>query len=160
MRPSQSILRTLVGAHRLIVPCLLVLASATVSEATPRLGRHTHVHAGSSRQSRARHLCNPRTTALRKSFLRRLAVGPVKPPSPRVEIGLSDTFAQLRRVTRINFDDDDAAIQNDAPAAQINGDDTTTPELRPLERLSHSADRLPSTNPFLPRSSRGPPAAA
>jgi hypothetical protein len=164
MRSFPSIWRVLAKAKGLVVPCLLVLACASAADAAPRVRHHITVRNVSSRLFRLRQMWSPRTVgtrkALRRSFLRRLAVGPVNPPSPRAQAGLIDTFAEIRRATRVDFDDDDAAIQNDAPAAHIDHDDTTRPSLRPLERLIPAADRLPLSSPFLPRSPRGPPAAA
>ena len=53
-----------------------------------------------------------------------------------------------------------AAIQNDAPAANIDADVRATPTLRPLGLLVGPLDWQPRTRPFSPKSPRGPPLTA
>jgi hypothetical protein len=104
-------------------------------------------------------VCDPRTTATPKVLRRRGAVGPVADTSTRVQAGLTDTTARLIRTTRARLYEDEAAIQNDAPAAHLDLDEGRTPDLRALEFLAGSYDRLPPTTVFTPRSPRGPPSA-
>jgi len=47
--------------------------------------------------------------------------GPLKRRAP-LQFGLTDPTARVRRATRAQFDGDDAAIQNDAPAAHLDED--------------------------------------
>lgn len=159
MRPASSTPRMLAKTSRLIAPWLLVLSFASVTEAAVPRGLRHRTHAGARFQPRLA-ACNPRTVSLRKAFAAVHALGPVRLPSARAQAGLSDPSARLRRATRTKLDDNDAAIQNDAPAARIEHDDTARPDLRPLGLLGSSYDRLPLTSPFLPRSPRGPPAEA
>jgi len=53
--------------------------------------------------------------------------------------------------------DDEQAIQNDAPAARIDEGDHNAPALRPLGLLVASFDRLPESGDFTPAAPRGPP---
>ena len=55
------------------------------------------------------------------------------------------------------FDDDVAAISNDAPVAQIDADASLVPAFEAIGLLVRDVDRLPSTDLFSPRSPRGPP---
>jgi hypothetical protein len=74
--------------------------------------------------------------------------------------GLMDLTALLKRGLRANLPDDDEAIQNDAPAARIDGDGRPIPALLPLGVLQGFFDRRLSTHSFSPRSPRGPPTSA
>jgi hypothetical protein len=65
----------------------------------------------------------------------------------------------LSRGTAAQLDDDDQAIQNDAPAARMDVDEHVRPGLRALGVLASSFDRLPDSSAFTPRSPRGPPLA-
>jgi hypothetical protein len=152
MRPSSSILRTLLKASGLVVPCLLSLAVAEVARAdqsqvsgTPR---------------RRQMVCDPRMAPLRKVMAAKASQGPVASRSKRMPRGLTDTTARLLRASRTKLDEDAEAIQNDAPAAQVDLDAGTTSPLRPLGVLSTSFDRLPPAAPFSTRPPRGPPVQA
>jgi hypothetical protein len=86
--------------------------------------------------------------------------GPLARPPQRALLGLSDITARLQRAARANTDDEHAAIQNDAPAANIDADVRATPTLRPLGLLVGPLDWQPRTRPFSPKSPRGPPLTA
>jgi hypothetical protein len=86
--------------------------------------------------------------------------GPLARPPQRAVFGLTDINARLQRGARGNMDNDDAAIQNDAPAANIDVDGRNTPTLRPLGPLVGPLDCRPRTRTFSPRSPRGPPLTA
>jgi hypothetical protein len=85
--------------------------------------------------------------------------GPLATPSKNALAGLTDWAARVKRV-RTDLNEDDAAIQNDAPAAHLDDDDRDDPVLRPLGLCHRAQTRLPHTRPFSPRSPRGPPAEA
>jgi hypothetical protein len=107
-------------------------------------------------------VCDDHSTTARKvlKHKKKSFGGPVARPSTRALAGLSDPTARMRRASYTPFDDDDDAIQNDAPAAQIDIDDRPTPALRPIGALPPANDpRLP-TRAFTPRAPRGPPAFA
>ena len=55
---------------------------------------------------------------------------------------------------------DEEIIQNDAPIAQIDGDDRPVPALRPLGILVNPKDVRPDSQASSPRSPRGPPVSA
>ena len=54
-------------------------------------------------------------------------------------------------------DDGDAAIQDDAPAAQLDGDESVASPLEPLGTLASARDSLRSHRTLSRRSPRGPP---
>src|SRR5471032_1771599 len=138
MRPSHSLSRTLLKAGRFALPCLALLACASVADAAPQ----------SPRAPRRRlAVCDPRTTSMRRVMGNRAALGPIARTSSEAQAaGLTDTTAQVRRATRAKLDEsEEAAIQNDAPAARCNLADDATPMLRPIGVLSSSFDRLPAT---------------
>jgi len=85
------------------------------------------------------------------------AGGPVVRPGFRIHSGLPYTTTLFQRGSHLGLNDYDAAIQNDAPAAQFDADEDVRPALRPLGVLASSFDRLPSSSVFSPRSPRGPP---
>jgi hypothetical protein len=153
MRPSSSILRTLLKASGLVVPCLLCLAGAGVARADqPPVSRT---------QRRRPMVCDPRTAPLRKVIAAKASPGPVASRSTRMQGGgLTDTMARLLRASRTKLDENAEAIQNDAPAAQTDLDEGTTSPLRSLGVLSSSFDRLPPAAPFSTRRPRGPPVSA
>jgi hypothetical protein len=106
-------------------------------------------------------VCDPRTAPLRKVIAARASQGPVASRSTRMQQGgLTETTARLRRASRTKLDEDAEAIQNDAPAAQIDLDHGTTSPLRPLGVLGSSIDRLPPAAPCSTRPPRGPPVKA
>jgi hypothetical protein len=107
-------------------------------------------------------LCDAHSTTLRKLIRHSKSFGgPLARRPHRALFGLSDVTARLHRGARAGINDgDDAAIQNDAPAANVDTDGRTTPTLQPLEELVGSLDRRPRTRAFSPKSPRGPPVAA
>jgi hypothetical protein len=151
MPRSLSFSRALLKAGRFVLPSLLLLSCASAAEASPQ----------SARAPRRRlAVCDPRTTSMRRVMGNRAALGPIADRSSEAQAGLTDTTAQVRRATRARLDEsEEAAIQNDAPAAPGAFADDTTPLLRPIGVLSSSFDRLPATTAFSPRSPRGPPFA-
>jgi len=144
MRLVSSPVRTLTVACSIV---LLWLVSVCVAGAA-RTARHRH----------AGPICDPQTTTLQKlphhpkSF-----GGPLKTLSYRALAGLIDTASQMRGGTHADLDSDDAAIQNDAPAAQVDAEDCPIPQLRPLGVLIGSLDLRLYSRVFSPRSPRGPP---
>jgi len=106
-------------------------------------------------------ICNPQTTTLRKLARQPKSFGgPLKRPSTRALVGLTDLSPRLLRGSRTTFDSDDAAIQNDAPPARNDDDDRLVPSLRPLGLLAGSVDPRPRSHSFSPKSPRGPPLPA
>jgi len=85
--------------------------------------------------------------------------GPLKRPAP-LQFGLTDPTSRLRRASRSDFDSDDAAIQNDAPAAHLDEDGRPVPSLLFAGVLPHAADIRPRSPTSTPRAPRGPPSAA
>jgi hypothetical protein len=105
--------------------------------------------------------CDARTLTLKK--LRRQVKsfgGPLKRLARRAVAPLTDTSSRLLRGDRGQLGEDDAAIQNDTPAARIDDGDQAVPELRPLGVLHSTVDQHPSSRTFSPRSPRGPPSHA
>jgi hypothetical protein len=99
------------------------------------------------------------TTVVSKKLLRHRKSfgGPLARPSTRALAGLTDPMVLMKRGSLPDDNDDDAAIQNDAPAAQIDVDEHATPALRALGLVPRVRDpRLPDRT-FTPRSPRGPP---
>ncbi len=132
---------------------VLWLASVSVSYAA-------HAHAPRRAVASSRRICDPQTTTIKK-FPRKPKSygGPLRKPSDRALAGLSDPLARLNRASRAGVDDDDdEAIQNDAPAAHLDVDPPVQLValglfVEPLEQQPHSAS-------FTPRSPRGPPSHA
>jgi len=144
MRFVSSPLRTLTVACSVV---LLWLLSVCVAGAAPA---PRHRHAGP--------ICDPQSTTLQKLPRHPKSFGgPLRTPSHRALAGLIDTASQMRRATHADFDSDDAAIQNDAPAAQVDAEDCPIPQLRPLGVLIGALDLRLSSRAFSPRSPRGPP---
>lgn len=116
----------------------------------------------SAAAGRAGPVCDPQTTTLRKlARVPRSYGGPVKHAAlPLLRFGLSDPTARMVRGSHITFDRDQAAIQNDAPAARIDEGGSALPSLRPLERIARAVDARPRSPACSPRAPRGPPAAA
>jgi hypothetical protein len=116
--------------------------------------------APSGRYAAAGPVCDPQTTTLRKLARQPKSFGgPVKHARTLQLFGLTDPTARLVRGTRTTFDSDDAAIQNDAPAARIDENGRPVPSLRPLGLLARAIDARPHGPAFSPRSPRGPPLA-
>ena len=104
--------------------------------------------------------CQAHPTTVRKSGRQpRSFGGPLKRPAP-LQFGLTDPTARVRRDTRTDFDSDDAAIQNDAPAAHLDEDGRPVPSLLFAGVLPHAADIRPRSPTYTPRAPRGPPSAA
>jgi len=142
MHLLSPIVRTSIRASAILV---LVLLGASSAEAA-----HT-------RHAKKQIVCGPQTTTL-KQLKRQPHTfgGPIAAPSQRVLIGLTDPTTRLARATETDDDDDSAAIQNDAPATQIDVD-CGVAMLTPLELLVRSGDARLDTNTFSPKSPRGPP---
>jgi hypothetical protein len=105
--------------------------------------------------------CDEHSATLKKLIRHAKAFGgPLAWPPQRALFGLSDITVRLQRATRANTDDEHAAIQNDAPAANINADVRATPTLQPLGLLVGPLDWHPRTRTFSPKSPRGPPLTA
>jgi hypothetical protein len=99
------------------------------------------------------------TTILKLGRHARSFGGPLKRPAP-LQFGLTDPTARVRPAIRTDFDTDDAAIQNDAPAAHLDEDGRPVPSLLFAGVLPHAADIRPRSPTFTPRAPRGPPPAA
>jgi hypothetical protein len=145
MRFATSSMRMLKAATGVL---LLWLFAAPLVDAAPAAPRAA---AGS--------VCDSQTLTLKK--LRRQPKtygGPLKRLTRRNIAPLSDLTSRMLRGSRAQLDDDDAAIQNDAPAASIDDDEQPIPALRPLGVLHGTLDQHPCSGSFSPRSPRGPPA--
>ena len=126
---------------------LLWLLSVPFADAAPQASRAA---AGS--------VCDAQTLTLKKLRRQpRTFGGPLKRLVRRNIAPLSDLTSRMLRGTRIQLDDDDAAIQNDAPAASIDDDEQPVPALRPLGTLHGNPDQHLCSGPCSPRSPRGPP---
>lgn len=147
MRPLSSFV------HALTAPCsILLLWVVSVQPASASI---------SGLRAAAGPVCDPQTTTLRKlGRVPKSFGGPLKQASTHLQFGLTDPTARVLRGTRANFGGDEAAIQNDAPAARIDEDGRSVPSLRPLGMLSGPAGSRPRSPAFIPRSPRGPPLAA
>jgi len=146
MRSSSSTWRTLIKAASL---ALLWLLCASMAGAAPAHHRRT--------KSR---VCDPHSRHILRSLTGRRAVGPVSEPSTRARAGLTDPVRRLHRAQRPLFEDEVAAITNDAPVAEIDSDPSVVPAFDSVGVLSRPACRLPVSNVFSPRSPRGPPYSA
>jgi len=105
--------------------------------------------------------CDEHSATLRKLIRHAKSFGgPLARRSQRALFGLTDVTARLQRAARANTDDDHAAIQNDAPAANIEADGRATPTLRPLGLLVGPLDWHAPSRAFSPKSPRGPPIPA
>ena len=106
--------------------------------------------------------CDARTPAgLKKLFRHPKSYGGPLATRPRgARLGLRfDLTAHVRRAKRTTTGNDAAAIQNDAPAARVDGNDDPLASLRPLGFLIGPVDSHPRTLACSPRSPRGPPAS-
>ena len=65
--------------------------------------------------------------------------------------------AVMLRAIAQRADDGDAAIQDDAPAARLDFDESVAPPLEPMGTLACARDSLPSHRTYSRRSPRGPP---
>lgn len=100
-------------------------------------------------------------TAALKKLLRRAKAfrGPLASRPRRLSrLGVHiDHSSHFQRAKRTGLGDDDAAIQNDAPAARVGAHDGPLSDLRPIGFLVGDVDSHPRTPAFSPRSPRGPP---
>src|SRR4030095_14327039 len=119
-------------------------------------------HAASTQGHRATAAkCDEHSAALKKLIRHARAFGgPLARPTQRALVRLADITARVQRAARANTDDEHAAIQNDAPAANINADVRATPTLQPLGLLVGPLDWHLRTRTFSPKSPRGPPLTA
>lgn len=72
--------------------------------------------------------------------------------------GLGEIGAVFRSTTGDSDGDDDLVVQDEAPAARIDGGDGVAPALQPLGTLTSSRDALPAHRILSRQSPRGPPA--
>jgi hypothetical protein len=143
MRSASSLVRTLATTSSVL---LLWLLSVSPASAAPALQRGT-----------AGPVCDPHTTTLRRLARHTKTFGGPLKQAPRLQFGLSDPTSRLLRGTRAPFAGDEAAIQNDAPAARIEENGRPDPSLLPLGLLTHAAGGRPRSSAASPRSPRGPP---
>ena len=112
------------------------------------------------RHAPARRGCDPQTTTLTQFKRSPHSIGgPVALPSQRLLVGLTDPTTRVTRATETDDDDDASAIQNDAPAAQLELEARGGPVLIPLGLLTRPLDSRLRTVAFSPKSPRGPPIA-
>lgn len=144
--PSFSpIVRTLINSGRLVFFCLLFPGVISAAEASRFSGAH---------------VCDPSAVTLRglaripKSF-----AGPQARPSREAQAWLSNASPRFKHPTRLAFDDDDVAIQDDAPAAWRDDEERVLEGLEPLGVLPRACISAPNTDTFSPKSLRGPPLA-
>ena len=146
MRPR--VVRTL--TQLLSVAALCLLAASSV-DAAP-----------GPRRAREERTCDARTPATLKKLLRhpKSYGGPLSTRPRSARLGLRfDLTAHVKRAKRTTTGNDGAAIQNDAPAARVDGHGDPLVSLRPLGFLIGPVDSHPRTRAFSPRSPRGPPAS-
>jgi hypothetical protein len=106
-----------------------------------------------------RRVCDPERTTLRQLPRKPVTYGgPLAKPSLRTLAGLTDPMARLTRVSHGAVSDDDEAIQDDTPLAQLDIDPIL--QLRPLGLFVDAFDQRPRTRAFSPRAPRGPPLSA
>src|SRR5919197_1366729 len=144
MRSLSPIVRTSMKAGALVA---LALLCASTAEA-----------ARGPRRTRERLTCDPATTKI--NHLPRVAKtygGPVAKLSDRVVAGLIDPTTRMERVVLTDDQDDDEAIQNDAPAAHTEADERAMPVLTPIGLFIGALDTRLSTRDGSPTSPRGPP---
>jgi len=140
-------LRVLVkaGSRSLLVSICLLWASSASAATAPRGSKS---------------VCDPQTAAARRLLRHpRSFGGPIKLPPERTLLGLDELTPRVTRWTHGNLGDENQAIQNDTPAARMDGDDQP-PTLRIVGRLTGSVDPHTRTLTCSPKSPRGPPVAA
>jgi hypothetical protein len=102
--------------------------------------------------------CDAQSTTLKKLARHSKKLGGPRRLQPAgTVVALAGITARLQRATLADVDGDEAAIQNDAPAARAGADERPIPTLRPLGLLIGSLDIPPLSRAFSPRSPRGPP---
>jgi hypothetical protein len=106
-------------------------------------------------------VCEPQTilTLHRLARVVRSISGPVARPATRAPLDESNAAVRLERGVHPILADDDAAIQNDAPAASVDADVSLALGLEPIGFLARGCVRQPKARDFSPRSPRGPPVA-
>ena len=110
------------------------------------------------RRGTAGELCDAQSTTLKRlAHHSKKLGGPRRLQPPGALVQLTAMTARLQRGTRADVGPDEAAIQNDAPAARTDADERPVPALRPLGLLTRSLDIRPLSRAFSPRSPRGPP---
>jgi hypothetical protein len=143
---SRTLLRTLT---RTLVVGVLSLLTASSVDAAP-----------GPRQPASGAIWKAQSTAALKKLLRRAKSfgGPLasRPRLSRLGVHI-DHSSHFQRAKRTGLGDDDAAIQNDAPAARVGAHDGPLSDLRPIGFLVGHVDSHPRTPAFSPRSPRGPP---
>jgi hypothetical protein len=113
--------------------------------------------------AQTRHKTEPQPCDAQSTTLKKLARHSKKLGGPRrlqpagTLVALTGMTARLHRGTRADVNGDEAAIQNDAPAARIDADERQLPTLCALGLLIGSLDIPPLSRAFSPRSPRGPP---
>jgi hypothetical protein len=140
MRLLSSFMRLAVTAGSLVAPWLAVAAPVEASQ-RPVTVKHER-----------RVVCDPRVPPRR--LLQQVAHA--ADSTPRV---LRTVTARLQRASLTPEDDDDAAIQNDAPVARFDVAREVAP-LEPLGVLTSSGFSRPNHRTFSPRSPRGPPVSS
>jgi len=142
MRFLSSIVRTLTTGCSVALLWLVSVSPASAAPATTQVAA-----------------CEAHPTAVRSLGRHpRSFGGPLKRRAP-LQFGLTDPTARVRPATRTDFDVDEAAIQNDAPAAHLDEDWRALPSLPFAGVLPHAADLRPRSPTFSPRAPRGPPPA-
>jgi len=144
MRSSPWLVRALMRGSSLVLLWLLVPSVASEAAASGRS---------------APRVCKPQTILTLHKLARvvRSISGPV---AHRVGALDLDGAQHLDHGTRPIFGDDDAAIQNDAPAAWVDADVRLALGLEPLGFLRRFGVRQPKARDLSPRSPRGPPNVA
>ena len=113
------------------------------------------------RRARERVTCDPATTKLHQlPRVPKTYGGPVAKRSDRALAGLIDPMTRMERVVVSDDQDDDEAIQNDAPAAHTDTDERAIPVLTPIGLFIGALDTRLSTRDGSPKSPRGPPLPA
>ena len=166
--------RTLLVLSRALVPLALVCVCASAADAAPyaarrsvRAASRSHKDHASHRAARlrqvlrfgqTRNLCSNRLTLAALERQRAQQAGPLARRGAAAGT-LAPVTARFARGRSADVNDEDAAIQNDAPAAHIDCNENVTPALRPLGVLANAYGRRPALGAFSPRSPRGPPRA-
>ncbi|HEX3703406.1 MAG TPA: hypothetical protein VHU82_08755 [Vicinamibacterales bacterium] len=145
MRSSSSLVRSLVKGGGLVLLWLLVPSIALAAQAGVSRGR----------------VCDPQAGLTLHKLVRvtKSLSGPVAHPYSRGPAGLIDEGLRLQHAPHTSIDDDDAVIQNDAPAAFVDADTSVAFALEPIGVLARACVRQPKAHDFSPRSPRGPPVA-
>jgi hypothetical protein len=156
----------------LVLTVLMCACGAAAAEASPHAARPTTRTATRTYRDRAsrraarlrqvlrfgqnRNLCSSRLTLRALERQQAQQAGPVARRSTEAD-ALAPTPTRFARGHSINVTDEDAAIQNDAPAAHIDCNENVTPALRSLGVLANAYERQPALGALSLRSSRGPP---